>query len=82
MSLSLKALDKAVLITIGEGQKKLYADETLQIIRERFGVSVKSSGMTAALNKLQRRQLISQLSRSDYIIENAGFVDFLLRNND
>jgi hypothetical protein len=82
LSRSLKPVDKAVLITIRQGKRKLYADETLQMIHQRFGLSVKASGITAALNKLQRRQLISQLGRSDYIIENAGFVDFLLRESD
>ncbi len=82
LSRSLKPADKAVLITIREGKGKLYADETLQMLRQRFGLSLKASGITAALNKLQRRQLISQLSRSDYIIENAGFVDFLLCQSD
>jgi hypothetical protein len=79
LSRSLKPIDKAVLITIKEGKGKLYADETLQMICQRFSLMIKPSGMTAALKKLQRRQLISQVGRSDYIVENAGFVDYLVR---
>lgn len=74
---SLKPLDKALLITIGEGDFQPYAEQTRTMLQEKYALTVKPASITAALNKLQRRQVLSQLGRSEYIIENAGFVDYL-----
>ncbi|GGO76730.1 hypothetical protein GCM10011348_04630 [Marinobacterium nitratireducens] len=73
----LNATDRAVLTLIRERCNRLYAEDTLKLIKERFGLSVKVSGITASLKKLKRQRLISQMGRSDYLIENAGFVEYL-----
>ncbi|NVK40500.1 MAG: hypothetical protein HWE39_04590 [Oceanospirillaceae bacterium] len=73
----LNATDKAVLTLIHERCSRLYAEDTLQLMHDRFGLQVKVSGVTASLKKLKRQRLISQMGRSDYLIENAGFVEYL-----
>lgn len=77
LSKKLNSTDRAVLILIKEECRQLYAESTLQTIKERFGLNVKDSGITAALNKLKRHGLISQMGRSNYLIENAGFIEYL-----
>lgn len=75
----LNPTDKAVLVLIKEKHQGLYTEAANHLFKHRFGLTVKDSGITAALKKLKRQQIVSQLARNEYIIENVGFIDYLLR---
>ncbi|NIB43485.1 hypothetical protein HBA55_28005 [Pseudomaricurvus alkylphenolicus] len=74
---ALNKTDKTILLLIKARAGKLYSDQTQADVKARFGLTLTASKINASLKKLQRHQLITKSGRSDYLIENAGFADFL-----